>query len=126
MSWYYLPFEEIAEKNYLYSKLFICSMEKDRGKSYLYVADNSKKIQTQDEILKLLESKKVDTAQIKKCMNNEKTAQQVAAFEKIMNDQKINRSTQIVYNDEVENQIPGLMDLQERIEMKLRIKQLIK
>ena len=126
ISWYFLPFTDEENSDSIYRKLLICSMDLDHGKGYQTVMDVSKNFKDETQVLEFLNSRKFKTDSLASCLKGKEVKLKISNLDEIIQNQKINKSTQIVYGNEVESQIPGLIDLKDRVEMKLRLKTLIK
>ena len=106
VSFYYLPFISENATDALYQKIFICSLKMDNGSSYNSIMDVSK----------------IEVNQFKKCMSSQEIARQAEDFNKMLKTLKLMPMVQILYNDELEFQIPGLIELNQRVEDKLKLK----
>ena len=122
VSFYYLPFFSENTTDALYQKIFICSLKIDNGSSYNSIMDVSKTFETEVNVFEFLTSRKIEVNQFKKCMVSQEIAKQAEDFNKLLKNLKLMPMVQILYNDELEFQIPGLIELNQRVEDKMKLK----
>jgi hypothetical protein len=121
VSWYFLPFSNEENDSGMYQKMFICSMEKDRGSAFKSLIDTSKTFNALEEAFEFLEKRKVKIDSIKKCVQSAETQKRMNEMNEFIATNKLSKVNQIIYNGDIEYHIPGMMELGDRIALKLRL-----
>ena len=124
IGFYFFPFSTDIAIESLYQKLFICSLKNDNAKSYNAVMDLAKMLESEANIIEFLSGQKLAVDQIKTCMNSKEIFKKVENYNTLLKDLKLMPMVQIIYNNELEFQVPGLIELSQRIDDKLKIKTL--
>ena len=124
ISWHFLPYSDEKTASMAYGKLFLCSNSLDKGDSYKDVLDVSRTFETESQIFEFLKSRNRKIDSLQKCFSNDETSKKIAALREISKKSGLMNSTQVVYDSEVESQIPGLVEFKDRIETRLRTKTL--
>jgi hypothetical protein len=125
-SWYFLPFINAEGPESLYRDFFICSLEKDRGASYKSLMNAPKLIESSQQVFDYLNSKKVKNDHLKTCLGSLEIRKKTKLLDELILSQKLVLMPQIIYDNEVEYQIPGLLELKDRVELKLKTKNVFK
>jgi hypothetical protein len=126
VSFYYLPFSTENTIEMLYQKMFICSLKLDNGASYKTVMDVSKLFDNEAHLFEFLITRKSQVSQLKSCMASQEIANKALSYNQLLKKLNLTPMVQIIYDNELEFQIPGLVELNQRIEDKLKLKVLQK
>lgn len=126
ISWYFLPFTDGSAVQKNYEKLFICSMKTDQGKSIRETLEMSKPFENDLAIFAFLKKRKFKTEPLQTCFNSKATEQNVEKLNTLIRTSNISTIPQVIYDNQVEFRIPGMIELKERVDLKLKIKALVK
>jgi len=126
ISWYFLPYTDGSPVQKNYEKLFICSMKTDQGKSIKEVLEMSKPFENEQAMFEFLKKRKHKTEPLQTCFNSKTTESNIAQLNSFISNSKISTVSQIIYDNQVEFRIPGMIELKERVDLKLKIKALVK
>ena len=121
VSWYILPYAQSSSMDAIYQKLLICSVQTDGGGTYDATMEISQGFSSESALLEFLSSRKVKTDRLKTCLESPKTQKMISEINSFMGSSKLNKSVQIIYNSEIESHVPALIQLRERVEMKLKL-----
>jgi hypothetical protein len=126
VSWYFLPYSDEKEASVAYGKLLLCSISLDQGASYKEALEVSRTFDSEKQIFEYLGSRSRKIEPLQKCFSNEGTLKQIASLRDLSKDSGLMNTTQVIYNNEIESQIPGLVEFKDRIVTKLKTKTLVK
>jgi hypothetical protein len=126
ISWYFLPYTDGQEAQLKYEKLFLCSFKIDGGKSYRELTSVEKLMESNEKIFAFLKKRKQKTEPLQACLNSKDTQNKISKMKDFVKNSNLLPIPQIIFNNEVEYRIPGMMELKNRVELKLKIKALVK
>jgi len=124
VGWYFLPVSTESEIDLNYNKTFVCSVELDQGATYLLLTEVTKIFKTEKEIFEYLENRGKSTSKLKSCFQSKVTEKRIQELNVLARNPELN-GARIIYNEEPESQVPGLIDLKNRVDQKLRIKKIL-
>jgi hypothetical protein len=125
INWFYLPFSDSSELSASYQKFFICSQTLDKGVSFLSLMSVNGHLRSEKEMIDFAKTRKFNTNKLNTCLSDKKTISKLNQFADQMKKSQLGQGRYIVYDNEVESHISGLLEMSKRIEMKLKLKSIL-
>jgi hypothetical protein len=125
INWFYLPSSDSSKVSTSYQKFFVCSLAVDNGASFLTLMSVNGLMRSEKEMIDFAKTRKFNSSKLQSCLLDKKTILSLSHLSEQMKSSQLGPGRYIIYDNEVESHIPGLLELSKRIEIKLRLKSIL-